>query len=295
MGETVIAAFLPELARPHALGRVSGWGWAVGYIGGLVCLGLCLAYVFYAQGQGWPATHYVPVCMLIVAGVYGLAALPALWVLQERAQPQPPRGLGIVSVLREVRYFPDFAWLLVCAVFYQAGIAVVITLAAIYADQVMGFSTAKTMLLILVVNVTAALGAFGFGFVQDALGHRRALGLTLLAWCVMVALAAAGRSEAVFWVAANVAGLCMGSSQSAGRAMAGHLAPATRRAEFYGLWAFATRLSFIVGPLTYGAITLLSDNNHRLAMALTGGFFVLGMVCLHRIDMARGQRAAAQQ
>ena len=285
IGETFIAAFLPELAKPEAMGRVSGWGWSIGYLGGLLCLGLCLVYVFHAQARSLPATHYVPVTMLIVAAVYGVAALPTLLLLQERAQPRATQSLGLWHLLREVRQFHAFYWLLWCALFYQAGIAVVITLAAIYAQEVMGFTTAKTMMLILAVNITAAIGAFSFGYAQDALGHRRALALTLWAWLAMTTLAALSQSELAFWVAANLAGLCMGSSQSAGRAMAGLLAPSERRAEFYGLWAFATRLSFILGPLTYGTLTLVTNNNHRLAIGLTGVFFLIALGLLRRVRM----------
>ena len=88
-GESLNAAFLPELARREAMGRVSGWGWSFGYIGGMLTLGLSLAYVLWAQSLGLPATHFVPVTMLITAFVYGLAALVTFWLLKERAQPQP--------------------------------------------------------------------------------------------------------------------------------------------------------------------------------------------------------------
>ena len=92
----------------------------------------------------------------------------------------------------------------------------------------------------------------------------------------------------LFWIAAVIAGLCMGSSQSCGRALAGALAPSDRLAEFFGLWTFATRLAAIIGPLTYGAVTVLTAGNHRLAILATGVFFVLGYWLLRRVDMTRG-------
>jgi UMF1 family MFS transporter len=96
----------------------------------------------------------------------------------------------------------------------------------------------------------------------------------------------------MFWVAAVIAGLCMGSSQSAGRALAGLFSPAARRAEFYGLWTFALRLSAIIGPLTYGLVTLLTAGNHRLAIVSTGLFFVIGLGVLTLVNVARGVAAA---
>jgi MFS transporter, UMF1 family len=301
-GVSFNSAFLPELSKPEALGKVSGWGWSVGYLGGLLALGLCLAYVLAAQGRGAPATSYVPVTMLITAVVFALASLPAFLVLKERAVPQSNATVRLLvresaarlwHTLSRIHEYRDFGWLMVCGLLYQAGLSVVIALAAIYAQEVMKFTTAQTMTLVLLVNVTAAIGAFAFGYVQDAIGHKRALALTIAGWIAMVALAAGTSGTAGFWLAANIAGLCMGSSQSAGRAMVGVFAPSHRLAEFYGLWNTSLWLSAIIGPLTYGVVTWLTDNDHRLAMMITGLYFVAGLLVLAKVNVERG-RAAAQ-
>lgn len=302
VGVSLIGAFLPEIARPHALGKVSGWGWSFGYLGGLATLAVCLAYVMWAQGHGRDAEHFVPVTMLITAGIFALAALPTLFILKERAVPQAQKSLDVVrsslsrlgATLSDISRYQDFARLLVCGAFYQAGVAVVIALAAIYAQEVMKFSFEQTITLILVVNITAAVGAFAFGYVQDWLGHKLALALTLLLWLAMTAVASLATTATMFWVSANLAGVAMGSSQSAGRAMAGVFAPPTRLAEFYGIWTLAVQLAAIVGPLTYGAVLYLTDNNYRLGMMITGGFFVAGLLLIASIDIERGRRAALE-
>ena len=300
-GESLIAAFLPELAREDSLGRVSGWGWSFGYFGGMLTLGSSLAYVIWAQGQGLPASQFVPVTMLITAGVFALASLATFALLKERAQPQaqPVGETGLRASLErlartwhEARRFRDFTALLACAVAYQAGISVVVALAAVYAEQVLQFQQTQTMMLIFLVNIAAAAGAFAWGYVQDRIGHRPALAVTLAGWIVMTVLAALATGPGLFWVAAVIAGLCMGSSQSAGRALAGALSPALRRAEFYGLWTFAVRLSAILGPMTYGLVTLLTGGNHRLAIVSTGLFFVLGLALLAFVNVRRGIAAA---
>jgi UMF1 family MFS transporter len=183
----------------------------------------------------------------------------------------------------------------VCIVFYQAGVQTVITLAAIYAEQAMGFNTRDTLVLVLAVNVTAALGAFFLGNVQDRIGHVPTIALTLAGWIATVLLAWAAETRPLFWIAANLAGLCLGASQSAGRALVGYLSPRARRAEFFGLWGLATNLSSILGPITYGAVTWVSHGNHRLAILITGGFFVLGLLILQGIDARRGRRAALKR
>ena len=303
-GESLIAAFLPELARPGRLGQVSGWGWSFGYFGGMLALGLSLGYVLWAQAQGLPAAHFVPVTMVLTAAIFAGASLVTFALLRERARPQAREDHGtveggVVASFRQLartwhqaRRYRDFSALLACAVAYQAGISVVIALAAIYAEQALGFKQTDTMVLIFLVNVAAALGAFAWGYVQDRMGHVRAIGLTLAGWILMTVLAGLATGAALFWVAAVIAGLCMGSSQSAGRALAGALAPERQRGEFFGLWTFAIRLSAIIGPVTYGLITLVSDGNHRLAIFGTGLFFVLGLVLLRQVNVERGMAAA---
>ncbi len=304
-GEALAAAFLPELARPEAMGKVSGWGWSFGYLGGMLALGLSLAYVLWGQSRGQQAADFVPVTMGITAVLFGAAALVTFSLLRERpavpATVPEARLPGTTTVLHQLRRtfekakdHRDFMWLLGCAVAYQGGVAVTIALAAIYAEQVIGFVQQETMVLIFVLNIAAALGAFGFGYGQDWLGHKRALGITLLGWIATCVIAALTTTKGGFWYAAAIAGLCMGSSQSAGRAMAGLLAPPTQLAEFYGLWTFATRLATILGPLSYGAITWATGGNQRVAIAATAVLFLLGLFLLWPVDMARGRARALQ-
>ncbi len=298
-GENLIAAFLPELAKSRAMGRVSGWGWSLGYLGGLLSLGACLAWLSQAKSAGRETAQAVPETMLITAALFALASLPTFLFLRERAVPQSPAGgiahtawSRLAATLHRARRFRDLSRFLVCTLFYQAGIAAVITLAAIYAQEAMHFSTHDTLVLILVVNLTAACGAFGFGYLQDRIGHVRAIAATLCGWILMVTLAWLAEGATLFWVAANIAGLCMGASQSAGRAMVGLLAPPSRLAEFFGLWGFAVKLASIFGPLTYGLVNWLSGGNHRQAILFTGAYFVVGLLLLSGVNMARGRRAA---
>jgi UMF1 family MFS transporter len=148
--------------------------------------------------------------------------------------------------------------------------------------------------LILVVNVTAAAGAFAFGQVQDRIGHVKTLVITLVGWLIAVVLAWTAVSVAMFWVVANLVGVCLGSSQSAGRALVGYLSPPARTAEFFGLWGLAVKLSAILGPMTYGIVTWATLGNHRFAMLVTGVFFVIGIGILAGLDVARGRRVALE-
>ena len=300
-GESTSYAFLPELATATGMGRVSGWGWGLGYAGGMLTLGACLAYVLQAQAKGESAASFVPVTMVITALMYGAAALVTFALLKERSAGKTPtaQGAGLRASMAQLKrtwqqaqHFEDFKWLLLCTMFYQAGVAVAITLAAIYAEQVIGFQPSETMVLIFVLNIAAMLGALGFGYLQDAIGHKRALAITLVGWTATCFIAAATTDKASFWWAAGLAGVCMGSSQSCGRALAGLFAPPQQLGEFYGLWSFAMRLAAIVGPVMYGLITWALDGNQRVAIAATGLLFVAALLALKPLDVARGQAAA---
>jgi UMF1 family MFS transporter len=142
------------------------------------------------------------------------------------------------------------------------------------------------------VNVTAAVGAFGFGLLQDRLGSVRTLALTLAVWIAALVLAYFVESRAGFWVVANLVGVALGSSQSAGRALVGQFSPPARAAEFFGLWGLAGKLAAVVGPLTYGVIAWASHGNHRLALLSTALFFLLGLALLLTVNEARGRDAA---
>lgn len=303
-GENLIAAFLPELAHEDSVGTVSGWGWSLGYLGGLLSLGLCLAYISWAQARGLGPSHFVPVSMLITAVLFALSSAPTFLWLKERALPQADQGFSrgwivdafarLTKTLRHAHDFADLRRLLICIVFYQAGIQAVITLAAVYAEQAMKFTTQQTLVLIVVVNLMAAAGAFAFGYLQDRLGHLRSIGLTLVGWIMMTLLAWSAQDAPTFWAAATLAGICLGASQSAARAAIAVLSPVTRRAEFFGLWGLAVKFSSILGPITYGLVTWLTAGDHRLAILASGSYFLVGLLLLAGIDLERGRRAAQE-
>lgn len=304
VGESLCSAFLPEIAREESVGKVSGWGWSMGYCGGLVTLLLAIGWTSWSMKAGYSTDLLVDGTLFITAAVYALAATPIFLFLKERSTPRMKENNSnlkalFVSSFEEIRHtlgslkvYQDFARLALCGFFYQAGVSVVITLSAVYATAVMGFTTEDILIMVCAVNVTAAVGAFGFGYLQDRIGHKTALAITLAVWLLMVLCAYFATERWMFWVAANLAGIAMGSSQSAGRAMVAVFAPESRLAEFYSFWNMMLWLSAIVGPLTYGLMTAIFHNNHRLAILVTGLFFVVALLVLQRINIERGRKAS---
>jgi UMF1 family MFS transporter len=299
-GENFIAAFLPEISTQDRMGRISAYGWTLGYFGGLLVLGICLVYVQWAEGQGWTAEKYVPGTMLIVAVAFALASLPTFIWLRERAIAQPHAGhihyvktgfTRLRHTFNHARQYKDLFRFLITLTVYHCGIYTVVVLAAVYAQEVMGFTTNDNILLILVVNITAAVGAFGFGLVEDRIGSKNTLILTLLLWSAATITAFFVVDRVWFWVVANLVGIAMGSSQSAGRAIVGLFSPPQRCGEFFGLWGLATKLAAIIGPVSYGVITHFTHGQHRLALLFTTSFFIVGLLLLTTVNEKRGREA----
>ncbi len=300
--EDLIAAFLPEIATPEKMGRISAFGWTLGYIGGIAVLGACLAYVSWAQKAGQTPAQFVPVTMLFVAVMFISAATPTFIWLKERAKPPTVKNKlseiangafkQVFETIADAKKHRDLFTFLLSLLCYSCGSTTVVALAAVYAEQVMGFKTSESIVLIMVVNVTAAVGAFIFGFVQDKVGSVRTIAFTLALWSLAIFIAFATTNKVGFWLAANIMGIAMGASASAGRALVGRLSPAGRSAEFFGLWGLSVKLSAIIGPMTYGLVTYLSGSNYRLALLSTLTFFVLGLIVVFFVDEKRGRQQA---
>ncbi len=300
-GENLIAAFLPELSPTEKMGRISGYGWSLGYFGGLLTLALCLAYITWARGQGQQETEYIPVTMLITASIFMIAAVPTFLWLRERAVAAPLTGAlsypriafaRLHHTLTEARRFQDLFRFLLALLVFQAGVSTVVVLAAVYAQQVMGFDSQQLIILIMVVNITAVAGAFIFGFIQDRIGSVRMIAISLMIWIAAITLAYLAKQPADIWIVGNLIGLAMGASQSGGRALTAQFTPPERTGEFFGLWGLVNRVAAIAGPISYGLINYWSQGNHRLSILSTLGFFIAGLILLGFVNEQRGKTAA---
>lgn len=300
-GENLVAAFLPELVPEEKMGRLSGYGWGLGYVGGLLTLLLCLGYITWAKQQGISEVEAVPVTLLITAGIFALTVTPTFLWLRERALPSSvDLGEAVFAAsfgrlrhtLREARRFRDLIRFLITMAVYQSGVSAVIVLAAIYAQQVMGFETRSLIVLVMVINVTAAVGALLCGQLQDRIGSVPSLAITLVIWIAALIGAYVAEAREDMWIVGNMIGIAMGSSQAVGRALVSKFSPVDRAGEFLGLWGLVNRLSVIIGPLCYGLINYWSGGDHRLSLLSTLAFFVLGLLLLFKVDEDRGKAAA---
>jgi UMF1 family MFS transporter len=300
-GENFVSSFLPDIADEKQMGKISGYAWSFGYIGGLLSLAICLILITYFKA-GEDTYLSVRLTNIVTAVFFGVAAIPTfLWVRERGAGHIPDRQVGFFKIAfnrlgatyRKISEFRELVKFLISFLLFNSGIMVVISFAAIFAQKELGFSPGMTVLLIIVVNITASVGAFLFGFLNDTVGSKNTVMITLLIWIATVVTAFFVHSRQLFWIVANLAGIAMGSSQSSARALIGLFSPQSKSAEFFGFWGFAGKFSSILGILSFGIMSYQFSSN-RVAILSTIFYFVTGFVLLLFVNEQRGRRAAIE-
>lgn len=310
-GESFASAFLPDLGPQEELGKISGFAWGLGYAGGL----LCTAIVIFGLGEltleNFSNLRWVGP---ITGNFFLVAAIPTFLLLRERGSAQTlPDGhnyvtIGIERTMRTIRSigtFRDLSTFLASLFFSQAGLNIVISFAFIYGAQIIKWQPSTMILMFIITQVTAAAGAIFFGIIQDRMGAIRTYLLTLLLWIVAVLLIfftpdltqIVNRvlglhllTEQVFLGVGSLAGLGLGATQSAGRAMVGMFSPESKSGEFFGFWGFSGKLSAIPGILGLGV--LQSFIGLQKAILFTAVLFLAGILIALLVNEERGKTAA---
>lgn len=307
-GENLISAFLPEIAPTSLIGRISGLAWGLGYIGGI---GALLLSVFILSDVGLGEDGY-PWVWGMTGAWFLLAGLPTFLFLKERHQKETlPEGQTLWSVgfhrlgrtLREgARFRQLFRFLLTYTIFIS-GVTAVVSFASKIAHEALHFSTTELGVFLIVLNLTAAVGAGGGGWLQDRIGSRRTILLALCGWLAALVLAAlvdtpvegepvAQSAVTLFWIAGNLVGLSMGATFASSRALVALFSPEDRAGEFFGLWGLFGKLGAIIGPFTFGI--LASFFGLRIAVLSLGLFFVTGLIMMRFVDEEEGRNAASR-
>lgn len=293
-------AFLPEISTQKNIGRISGYGWALGYVGGLAALLIALGMVrLWLPEEG---DLHIRATTLLVAGWYVLFSVPLFLFLRERGKPQEvepgtylKEGFRRVGeTLRHLRRYREAAKLLLARLVYNDGLVTIFAFGIIYASAVFGMDAGEAIVLGITLNVAAAVGAFAFGFVNDWIGGKWTIAITLVVLAVAGLLGATAATRTTFWIAAVAIGLMVGPNQSASRALLGVFVPEEKHGEFFGFFAFSGKLASVAGPFVYGTV-VGATGSHRTAMASIVGFFVVGLVLLMTVNERAGIEAACSE
>jgi len=297
LGFVFCSAFLVEIANRESLGRISGYGWGLGYLGGLASL--ALAYPFIKGGFVESNLASYRFSFVVTAAFFLLFALPTFLFLRERAAPTGLAGTSawrqgfdrLRTTGRELRRYRDLASYLVAYLIYTDAVNTVIVAAAIFANKVLDFSPGDLIIYFLVTQVTAGAGAVGFGFLADRIGARRTINLTLLLWIALAIAASFVQTHAQFYAIGLVAGAALGSNQSASRTLLGQMTPPGRQGEFFGFFSVTGKFAAVIGPVIYGEVTAWTGSQ-RWAVGTMAIFFAIGLLAMRAVDEQRGIKAA---
>ena len=297
-GENLAGAFLPEISTPENIGRISGWGWGLGYFGGLGSLALASLFVgekFTAENV--PTSRFA---WLSTALFFLVAALPTFLFLRERA----PRGnrsalhyvragfRRLADTGRSIRHFSELVKFLCVFFIFSLGLTSVIAFAGIFAVQTLGFTNWELARLFMVLQLSSAGGAFFFGWLQDRIGSARTLQIALVLWILVAVGSYFCTTKTLFWGIGLVAGLGIGSLQSVSRGLVGLFSPVEKSGEFFGFWGLAGKGAYMLGPFIFGEISS-ATGSQRVAMLSTIVFFIAGLIGMAFVNEKRGHAEAA--
>ncbi len=302
LGTVFYNAFLPNLAPPERIGRISGYGWGLGYLGGLLALGVALValiqpdvpwFGFSAEsGQNIRATN------LLVAVWFLVFSLPFfLWV--DEARPRRAERRRVVAAafaqlgrtLQEIRKYRQVVRFLLARMIFNDGLVTIFAFGGIYAAGTFGFSLQEVLVFGIVLNLAAGLGALTMGHVDDRIGGKLTIVISLVGLFAATLLAVVAPSKLWLWVAGIFIGVFIGPNQSASRSMMARFVPRDAQNEFFGFFAFSGKLTAFLGPLLLGVLTQWSGSQ-RVGVSVVLVLFALGLVLLATVDEEEGMRVS---
>jgi UMF1 family MFS transporter len=304
MGMVFYNAFLPDIAPPQRIGRISGHGWALGYAGGLLALVLALVALVQPEvpwfglstelGQNIRATN------LLVAAWFVVFSIPIFLFVKEDESQASGKGKIVRDTLtqlkrtfHEISRYRQIIRFLVARLIYNDGLVTIFAFGGIYAAGTFGFEMRDILIFGIVLNVTSGIGAFALGFLDDWLGGKRTIQITLVGLIVASLLAVLAPNRFWFWVSGILIGIFVGPNQAASRSLMGRFVPPDKENEFFGFFAFSGKLTAFLGPLLLGILTAAFDTQ-RAGVAIVIVLFAIGLGLLSFVDEKEGIQVAAR-
>lgn len=270
-------SFLPEITEPKNFGRVSGYGFAMGYLGSLATLAIIYQFI-----QAEMIKESFPVAALF----FLIFAIPLFVYLKDNRKIKSEKvsyfNIGITRVwntISNLKHYKNLAIFLLAYFFYIEGVNTIIFFSGNYASTTLKFTETELLIFFLTVQTTAIAGSVILGIIADSIGQKKTIIITLIMWLITVLLAYLVQDKSGFYVVGLLAGAAMGSSQSTSRSLMSKLTPPDKKTEFFGFYSFFGKSSAIIGPLVFGFVSFISGDQ-RLAIFSIGIFFLIGLIIL---------------
>lgn len=273
-------SFLPEITEPKNYGRVSGYGFAMGYLGSLATLAIIYPFI-----QAEMIKESFPVAALF----FLIFSLPLFIYLKDNrkkiVEHESYFKIGLTRVwntLSHLKNYKNLATFLLAYFFYIEGVNTIIFFSGNYASTTLGFSEIELLVFFLTVQTTAIAGSVLLGIIADSIGQKKTIMITLVMWLLTVLIAFIVQDKTGFYIVGLIAGAAMGSSQSTSRSMMSKLTPPEKKTEFFGFYSFFGKSSAVIGPLVFGLVSFVSGDQ-RLAIISIGFFFIVGLLILTQV------------
>ncbi len=273
-------SFLPEITAPKNFGRVSGYGFAAGYLGSLASLAILYPLI---------QANLISVSFPFAALFFLIFSLPLFFFLRDsrknivKSESFFKIGFSrVFSTITHLQEYKNLAIFLLAFFFYIEGVNTVIFFAGNYAMTTIGFSKTDLLIFFLTTQTTAILGAVILGILADHIGQKKTIIITLILWLVTVIFAYIIKDKTLFYMVGLLAGAAMGSSQSTSRSLMSKLTPPDKKTEFFGFYSFFGKSSAVLGPLVFGLVSYIT-NNQRMAILSIAFFFIIGMLILFKV------------
>lgn len=297
MGMVFYNAMLPGLAPPAMIGRLSGWGWGLGYAGGLACLGAALVGLVQPEtpwfGLDKGEEEHLRATALLAAGWFAVFATPLFLLTPDVPSSGVPIGAAIrrgvttlFATLVRVRDYADIGRFLLAHMIYTDGLNTLFAFGGIYAVGTFGMEFDELIIFGIVMNLFAGLGAALFAWADDRFGPKRVIIFSVGALLALGAAVLVVQSKTLFWVFGLPLGIFVGPAQAASRSMMVRLAPENIRAEMFGLYALSGKATAFLGPALLAWVTA-ATGSQRAGMATILVFFIVGLILLRQVPDAR--------
>ena len=305
IGMVFYNAFLPDISNEKNIGRISGIGWGVGYIGGLLAMFVAMTGFINPEipwfGVSRESGANIRATCILVALWYGLFSIP-LFILVKSKAGTPPKKNGKAAIIRaafadlkatfkDIRSYREIVKLLIARMIYNDGLVTIFAFGGIYAAGTFGFSFKEIMIFGIVLNTAAGTGALIMGIFDDKLGGKTIIQISNIILTLAVVLAVCAPGKAMFWAAGVLVGFFAGPNQSASRSLLGRFVPREKETQFFGFFAFSGKLTAFFGPLFLGILTQMF-NSQRAGISVVAVFFVIGSLILSKVDEKAGTAAA---
>ena len=306
MGGIYLNAYLPEIAPKEKIGRISGYGWSLGYIGGLLALGISFIIFIQPENAYIPFSNYllnkdtgqhIRIINIFIALWFLIFSIPTFLFVKDTNKYKKINFslIGnsfkkLISTFNDIKKYKNIVKFLGARLIYNDALITIFAFGGIYAKRVFDFTFNDIFLFGIVLNITAGIGAFLLGFLDDILGGKKTIQISNLGFvlaCLIAAIAPSIdnfiiSSESLFWIAGILIGICSGPNQAASRSLMGRMIPKNKENEFYGFYAFSGKATSFLGPFLFTLIVSIT-NDLRYGIAMIAILFVIGFFLMNLV------------